>query len=113
MYSDILVGVCKECCEHFFHMFLCTFSLVHQNMGLHHKDLSPLPHNPFFFPTLINSLPNDKIFDLSKFKALADDKINVIQTLKFGLGKVESIVSIVKKTLKNVFLMVVKFGIMW
>ena len=29
------------------------------------------------------SLPNDKILDLSKLEALADDNINVTQTLKF------------------------------
>ena len=32
--------------------------------------------------TLFNSLPNDKILDWSKFKAFADDKVNV--------GKIES-----------------------
>ena len=39
-----------------------------------------------------NSLPNDKILDKSKFTALADDKIIVIQKMKFGLGRVENIV---------------------
>ena len=34
---------------------------------------------------------NDKILDWSIFKALADDKINVTQNLKFVLGKVENI----------------------
>ena len=42
-------------------------------------------------PTL-NSLPNDKILDWSKLKALADDKINVVQKLKFVGGRVENIV---------------------
>ena len=41
---------------------------------------------------IINSLPNDKILDLPKLKAFADDKINVIQKLKFALGGVENIV---------------------
>ena len=41
---------------------------------------------------LINSLPNDNILDLSKLKALADNKINVNAMLKFGLGMVENIV---------------------
>ena len=31
--------------------------------------------------TCINSLPNDKILDVIKLKALADDKINVAQDL--------------------------------
>ena len=37
----------------------------------------------------VNSLPNDKILDYSKFKAFADKK--VIVTQKFGLGRVENI----------------------
>ena len=40
----------------------------------------------------MNLLPNDKILDWSKFKAFADDKINVCEKLKFGLGRVEKIV---------------------
>ena len=31
----------------------------------------------------LNSLPNDKILDWPKFKAFADDKINVTENLKF------------------------------
>ena len=38
----------------------------------------------------LNSLPNDKILDLSKLKAFADDKINVSEKLKFGLGRLEN-----------------------
>ena len=40
----------------------------------------------------INSLPNDKILDWSKLKALADGKINVTEKLKFVLRRVENIV---------------------
>ena len=36
-----------------------------------------------------NSLPNDKFLDWSKLKALADDKINVAEKLKFVLGRIE------------------------
>ena len=39
-----------------------------------------------------NSLPFDKILDWSKFKAYADNKINVTEKLKFVLGSVENIV---------------------
>ena len=39
-----------------------------------------------------NSLPNDKILDWSKLKGFADDKINVIQKLKFVVGLLENIV---------------------
>ena len=42
-------------------------------------------------PDYFNSLPNDKILDWSKFKAFADDKINVNEQLKSGLGRVENI----------------------
>ena len=41
---------------------------------------------------LINSFPNHKILDGSKFKSLADNKINVNNKLKYGLGRVENIV---------------------
>ena len=44
------------------------------------------------FLTLFNSLPNDKILDLSKLKALADNKINVTEKLKIIFGTVENIV---------------------
>ena len=40
----------------------------------------------------INPLPNDKILDFSKLKALADDTINATQKTKFPLGRVENIV---------------------
>ena len=39
-----------------------------------------------------NPLPTDKIIDQSKMKDLADDKINMTQTLHFVLEKVENIV---------------------
>ena len=39
-----------------------------------------------------NSLPNDKNLDQSKFKDLANDKVNVTQKLNFILGRVENIV---------------------
>ena len=37
----------------------------------------------------INSSPNDKFLDQSKFKAFANDKINVTKKLKFVYGRVE------------------------
>ena len=40
----------------------------------------------------VNSLPNEEIFDWSKLKAFADDKINMNEKYKFGLGRVENIV---------------------
>ena len=49
--------------------------------------------NIFPFPTifLFNSLSNDKISELTKFKEVADDKKSLTQKLKFMLGKVENI----------------------
>ena len=38
----------------------------------------------------VNSLPNDKFLDCSKLKALADDKVNVTEELKFVSGIVEN-----------------------
>ena len=40
----------------------------------------------------VNYIPNDKFLDWSRWKALADDKINVIEKLKFVLRRVENIV---------------------
>ena len=40
----------------------------------------------------INSLPNDKILDLSKFKALADDKFNVANMMISLFDSVENLV---------------------
>ena len=39
----------------------------------------------------INSLPNDKILDWSKFKEFADDKIGMTENLKIVLGRLENI----------------------
>ena len=44
-----------------------------------------------FCSNSINSLPNNKIYDWSKLKAFADDKISINEKLKFGLGRVENI----------------------
>ena len=40
---------------------------------------------------MVNFLPNDKILDLSKLNALADDNLNANNKLKFGLERVENI----------------------
>ena len=39
-----------------------------------------------------NSLPKDRILDLSKLKALADDILNVNQKFRFALERKENIV---------------------
>ena len=59
-----------------------------ENAGNQHFLLFP----QYFLPYLkqkfsFNSLPNDKILDLSKLKAFADNNLNVYQKLKFALGK--------------------------
>ena len=45
-----------------------------------------------FFQALLNTLPNNKFLDWSKFRAFADDKINATQKRMFFLGWVENIV---------------------
>ena len=42
--------------------------------------------------TLFNSLPSNKILEVTKLKAFADDKMKVTKKLKFGLEKLENIV---------------------
>ena len=46
----------------------------------------------FLLWTSLNSLPNNRIVDLSKFKAFADDNTILTQKLKFLLIRVENIV---------------------
>ena len=53
------------------------------------KIVSILTETNFTF----NPLPNDKILDWSKLKAIADHKINVTEKLKFVLGRLENIFS--------------------
>ena len=48
-------------------------------------------HQSLSIDTGIHTLPDDKIFALTKLKACADDKIIVIQKLKSVLGRVENI----------------------
>ena len=45
-----------------------------------------------FLIHLFNPLRNNNILDLFKFKAFADDEINVTKILKFVLGRVKNIV---------------------
>ena len=49
-------------------------------------------HFLLFRQCFLNSLPNNKYSVPSKFKAFADNKINVFKKLKFALEKVENIV---------------------
>ena len=46
----------------------------------------------FLVKCFLNSLPNDKILDLSKLNTFADDNSNVNQKLKFAWGRVKNIV---------------------
>ena len=72
------------------------------------RSLTPSGQKPFEIPafspfptrfsilsntqTRINSLPNDKMLNQSKFNIFADDKIIVTQRLKFLLGRIENTV---------------------
>ena len=50
-----------------------------------------MPHTLDHF-CYLTPLPDDKILDWSKLKALADDKIDVHENQKFDLGTAENIV---------------------
>ena len=49
-----------------------------------------LSSNGLFIWYSINSLPNDKFYTYSKFKAFADNKINVTQKEKFAMVWLEN-----------------------
>ena len=49
-------------------------------------------HFLLYQPYFQSFQPNDKILDLSKMKAFADDNLNLNEKLKFALGRVENIV---------------------
>ena len=90
VFHDYLkLGLCGKVLKHFQTISVlikwCNLSLI--------SAFSPFPPNYFkmFLSTDINPLPNHKILGRSKFKAHADDKINVIQNLNFVLGRVEKI----------------------
>ena len=56
------------------------------------KETSQLPAFAPFFHHVFQHLPNDKLLHQSKLKEFEDDKINMIQKLKFILCRVENIV---------------------
>ena len=58
------------------------------SISISHTVLNCLPLQVSY----INSLPNDRILNLSKFKAFADDIIIVTQILKLVLERLENIV---------------------
>ena len=72
-----------------------------------------------------NSLPENKFLDWTKMKAFVDDKMNVIERLKFVLGRVENIVGKVENPVYQHFLLfpqcfqkasypgLLKVGIVW
>ena len=62
-----------------------------RNPGLRVKHFTIEPRGTGSF-VRVNSLPNDKILDLSNLKGFADNNLNVNQKLKFALGRVENIV---------------------
>ena len=50
-----------------------------------------------------DSLPNDKILDWSKFKAFADDNVNVNEQLKFGMRRTEKLWKKEKMLVTSIF----------
>ena len=59
---------------------------------------------------LVNSLPNDNLSDWTKFKAFADDKLNVVKIMISVFGKVQNIVG---KGENAGFSGWLKIGIVW
>ena len=51
----------------------------------------PCTRQQNFRPIHINSLPQNKFLDWCKFKALATDRINVTEKLKFVFGKLKTV----------------------
>ena len=87
--------------------FLFTFTLSSTNaLNLDQSKILSFALGLIGFPTIfqvyhfgqytytyiLNSLPNKKILDWSKFKTFADNKINVAENLKFVLERVENTV---------------------
>ena len=56
------------------------------------NNIYTLSYGNVFYLDNINSLPNDKIFDWSKLKTVADDKINMSEKFKICFGKGRKIV---------------------
>ena len=70
-------------------MLQILFDKVQENHGKRIKYWLPAFS---VFPTMFNTLPNNKILDWSTLEAFAVDKINVTQILKFVFRIVEYIV---------------------
>ena len=68
---------------------VCYF---HQSWNCRLQTLSDWKSLKFVVWKRVNSLPNNKILDLSKLKAVSDDIINVTEKLEFVLGRVKNIV---------------------
>ena len=52
---------------------------------------------------MVQSLPKDKIFDLSKLKAVADDKSNVTKIMIYVFSRAENIVGKEKMLVTSIF----------
>ena len=66
-------------------LFTVNGTKLYRDMGFIFKANSVLKSK-------VNSLPMDKIVNLSKLKAFADNKINMTKELEFVLGREENIV---------------------
>ena len=55
------------------------------NAGYQHIFLSPVMFPKSLIPRIINPLPNNKILDMTKLNAFADNKLNIVKmTSSFG-----------------------------
>ena len=104
-----------------------------RQMGMHHlsyitvKLMSAMAFNldKNMISLFVNFLTNDKILDVTKFKAFADDKINVVQMMISVFDRVENIVGKGANTVHKHFLLLpqcfqkpsflglLKVGILW
>ena len=72
--------------------FSISLNIVHNTLWFVLEIVRTKWTNEVSFNDIVNSLPNDKILDWSRLKAFADDKLNLIEKLKFVLERAENIV---------------------
>ena len=95
----LFLQACSSCITRLFSLqIINSFCWLSRQMPHQHFDLTVIVtlaqnvQSDLWFTPGFNPLPNDKIFDWSKLKAFADDKINVTENLKYVLKRVENIV---------------------
>ena len=72
----------------------CFNHIVYKRSRQYRPSIIPLQSDldPHFQQKQFNSLPNDKVSDLSKYKAFADDNLGMSKMAEFVYDRVEKIV---------------------